>query len=1173
MIASTQTRPEFLQRVSVVHSRSRRVRSAALVAGTALVWLATLGMLAAGDFVFEWSWGIRAGLLGLVTLATLAGLVVGGFRDRGRRNPSRTAADLESAFPDLGQRARTTVQFGGRTAAEMRRSGVRPELVDALVQQTSDQSADLPLDEIVPRKRLWGAAGLLLLSVLGLGLGCLNWEWRTALSRTLLADTPYTKLTVTPGDVTVQKGAAIGISVDLRGRVDRDVVIRSRQAGANNTVAWTRQALLADSSADKDARRASFGVGLEGIESALVYRIEVDSLVSPEYRIDVLDPLTIQRVTAEVAYPAYTRLPVRTFSDGAISALRGSQCQFSVELSREPEEIQLTLQELPTKSHPQEVHGEITVTGPLVTFSLPIERNLLWTLSATTADGVSLEERPFRIRVTEDRPPKLAFDDPDDGIEVHTLAELPMRARASDDYGLTRSGIIFQISGSEEFTLLEEHFDEVLEAVEQAETPGDLTPRTRSVLERLLPLEHFALTQRDSVMYYAFAEDNRASEPQRTESDRRFIDIRPLLQTFRRRDDDGDGGGNDGNRRRLASLGQLIRRERAILNWTIKLSSRGESDDPRDVLSYDRLMRSQADVADLTRLLAERLQDRGIDDVDAFYQAEAVMLEAIDSLSVGDLETAVLQEKDAQQYLVEGRNRLEITLSNRPRERIDYQALRDLDAMILQRLRRNRNEADRNQQEAAQLIVSQLMRMARSEEQIAAQLAAVTASAGEPMAGADATSATAENQSGAAESGEPETADDPETEDVSDQSRSGDESEPPTEDDTAGAASADEAANSENRGTPDIAAIEERQFEILADARELAEEMANLDAITDLANERMTEVTGQLEETAQAIEGRETSTAEAGAEQSARELRELARQIVGLTQGDVMERIAFSRNLTADLTRRQRQVAESIDAEQPTDEKEPNADTATMRATDLAERARTLEDVLQAIASSTEQEEGEAADRVTVAMEERDLAGVRQRLADVAERMNAASAPASEESLPETDDEIPGRAAIAAEIRDTADSTERLAADLDQIYRQLLTPVIEQLRDLEQQAAELAERMEEPENERQAGQLAEDLEEFIEEMEQAGAGGASREELAELLQGGRGGALWQIRGDTGRLSLRAEYRKAFQELLEELQLELQELVLADTDLDADSPVPAKYAPLVERYLKVLSRRN
>ena len=133
--------------------------------------------------------------------------------------------------------------------------------------------------------------------------------------------------------------------------------------------------------------------------------------------------------------------------------------------------------------------------------------------------------------------------------------------------------------------------------------------------------------------------------------------------------------------------------------------------------------------------------------------------------------------------------------------------------------------------------------------------------------------------------------------------------------------------------------------------------------------------------------------------------------------------------------------------------------------------------------------------------------------------------------------------------------------------------MIERLRDLEQRAADLAGRLEEPDNERQGGNLAEDLEELIEEMELTGAGGDAREELSEMLQGRGRADIFERPGGSDSMRLRSEYRQALQELLEELQLEIQELVLADTDLDVETAIPAKYAPLVDRYLKVLSVRE
>ena len=69
-------------------------------------------------------------------------------------------------------------------------------------------------------------------------------------------------MSVEPGDLTVQTGAAVGIEVTLTGRTDRDVVIRTRELDPDNPSAgWMTQNMLADSAADSGPRVASFGVG------------------------------------------------------------------------------------------------------------------------------------------------------------------------------------------------------------------------------------------------------------------------------------------------------------------------------------------------------------------------------------------------------------------------------------------------------------------------------------------------------------------------------------------------------------------------------------------------------------------------------------------------------------------------------------------------------------------------------------------------------------------------------------------------------------------------------------------------------------------------------------------------------------------------------------------------
>ena len=60
----------------------------------------------------------------------------------------------------------------------------------------------------------------------------------------------------------------------------------------------------------------------------------------------------------------------------------------------------------------------------------------------------------------EDRPPRVAFEQPDEALEVHPIAEVLNRIRVADDFGLTRAGIVFQFNDGDEKTLVLQDFHE-----------------------------------------------------------------------------------------------------------------------------------------------------------------------------------------------------------------------------------------------------------------------------------------------------------------------------------------------------------------------------------------------------------------------------------------------------------------------------------------------------------------------------------------------------------------------------------------------------------------------------------------------------------------------------------------------------------------------------------------
>ena len=755
----------FLDRFRSVWARKRRVELGQVAVTTLLLALVGLGLLAIADYLLELGRSARVVAL-LATLVAVAVFAITSlWRTVRRWSQPMTAAEIEAAFPQLGQSVRTTVQFSAMPVEQVQSEGVATTLVTALAEQTHQRALPLTIEDVVPVKKLGLiAGGLAAAFVVVAGASSVDWEWRNATARAVLSDVPYRQLEVQPGNYTVDEGTGSTIDVVLIGRTNREVTLLTRPAG-DAAAEWTERKLetrdeprLAEgvrppvgavvasgagdnqrtggltSPASQGRPRAAFVAKLDRLTKPVEYRVTAGELMSAVYRIDIRRPLRIDEVKVELTPPSYTGQPTSTSLDANLSVLEGTLAKFVITFDKPVKSASIVLaprkqpRDDEDKNEPAVVPlrsgaaitavadaasvgsdaSSIRHEGALfdltrsVTATFGVELTLNedrnYSIVAEAEDGTTLPENKYRIRVRQDQPPQVSFESPDDAIEVHTLAELPMRVRLRDDYGLSKAGVVFQINNEQEVPLIAQDFATVVAAANEVAATGKVSPTTQAALEKVLPLEFFELTQKDSVMYFAFAEDNRPDSPQRTETELRFIDIRPFKRTYQIIDPDpmpaGMGGGGG-----FKTLGELIQRQRHALNRTMQIEKRAAAGRKPDATTLDQLMTFEKDLAASVRETAEGLVARGFDDVELFYQAETAMLAAVDSLSVGKWENATLQMKDALKFLIEARENLQIAILKNP-DPARLAALRQFDRLQAQKLRRPKTDKE----EARELI-------------------------------------------------------------------------------------------------------------------------------------------------------------------------------------------------------------------------------------------------------------------------------------------------------------------------------------------------------------------------------------------------------------------------------------------------------------------------------------
>jgi hypothetical protein len=1100
-MSAREFQSSFVRRFDRIWAQARQVQLSQAICWAVLTVFSGVALLAAADYYLELSLDVRKVailFLGFGAVAVAIALVMQSLR---RWRKQATAATIEHVFPQLGQRIRTTIQCAALNDSQLQQAGMTPSLVVALDKDTVRVAQPLPLDAIVPWKSLALASLLTATTAFVLAAACaMSWQWRAAVARALLGQQPYTRIFVEPRDVTVQEGESLMVQIKVSGRTGSQIMFQSRRLDEADTP-WHDENLVIDQEAAATDHVASLDMPLRNIRHPIEYRVTAGSAQSDIYRIAVLYPLKIVHQEATVQPPAYTRLPSTTTETADVTALVGSDVTLQILLDREPVSAYMETQSLAPQLPgviPPTARQQLTIDGAKLTINFELSSDQTYSIVAKAADGMELPPNKFRLRARPDEPPQVWFDSPSDTIEVHTLAEVLMRIRTSDDFGLARVGIMFEVNNEEEYPLLSQDFEE---AAEELRRDGELSAQTRATLEKVLPLEHFQLSQKDSVMYYAFAEDTRPGQAQRTETDLKFIDIRPFRRNYRSPDQrNGMGQGP-----RFRSLEEIITRQRYALTRTIQLERNLKQTGRPDLPATDALIKHEGELAQATRDFAEGLLERGVDETELMSQAETEMLAAADSLSAGNYATATLQMREALKYLIEGRNRLNILLQNN--------SLRNFDRLQLQKLRRPKSDEQEGRE-----IAQRLDELAQAEEAVMAGLAPLVASSPPPDA-----SRTASEE------------------------------------------------------------LEDHQLDIAAEARAIEKSLSKLEKATDLVKERMTGAANQAEEVSEAIGRAALADANNGAGLARDQFRELARQIKAIFAQEQANRIAAAQQMAADLARDQMQLG-SLLGDMPISgiggppansgnpaaapgmapgNQQPQTDEQ-MRglgglARDLAEKSKTLSDVLAGASKAetpADKKSAEAVARLSSALNVKGMQERLQQLPGQLERKQFAEA----------------RAALG-------DGTERMesaAQQLGRLHRSLVAPQVDSLAQLEQGILKLDKQLDQLDSDSRVTQWHMEADDLIDKLEEAGIDKELPTMLREeMRKAGWGGDEPVRRWNWGRtvggtLASPARYRMLLARAAADLRSRMQEYLLGDTQATGDEPIPPQYQDLVDRYYRVLA---
>jgi len=495
---------------------------------------------------------------------------------------------------------------------------------------------------------------------------------------------------VSPGDTTVELGAAVVITARFDGQLPQEVKLLIGPSPDD-----TQEILLKRSLEDP-----VFGGIISEVKDDMLYHIEYANKRTRDYKITVYEYPMLQRADANIVYPSYTNLPDKVIKDTLqIGVLEGSQVTLAFTLNKTVDTARLV-----TKDG-EALDLTMGSENPnIYTTNLSPTESRRYELKLLDSQGLANKVPPrFIIDVHKNLPPELRPTFPNRDLEASPLEEVAFEAEVSDDFGITAHGLNYTLAGT---------------SSKDINLGQSVSSNKKQKTEYLLELEEYN-AQPDQLLTYSFwAEDvGPDGNIRRTSSDLYFIEIRPFEEIFRENQSFQDQ--NNRQQRENQQQGQqgeqgeeLIQLQKQIISatWNIKRQAdqSGSIDEQKENL--DLVRQSQADALEQARGSMSQAEEpteiQTLQDASKYMETSIEHLtEAAEKTSVSELTPALGAEQSAYQELLKLRER-------------EFEVARSRNAQQ----NNNRNSA-RSQQQLQQLELQQredryeTQRLAQSQQQ------------------------------------------------------------------------------------------------------------------------------------------------------------------------------------------------------------------------------------------------------------------------------------------------------------------------------------------------------------------------------------------------------------------------------------------------------------------------
>jgi hypothetical protein len=479
-----------------------------------------------------------------------------------RRRPDdrQIARFVEERVPELDDTLVTAVdiQERARTAATDESSTFAPLVIAAAAARlrTIDPDHIVGRDRMTRAVRLAAGAATALLFALVFA--------RPLVERS--AQVAYIKLFPESVVVHVDSG-------DMRVPAGRPVTIAAGVSGRRFALGRIAPIVTIDSAGQSttfpmEAGDSRYQLRIPALEHSFTYRVTAGPARSDTFSVTALFPARVQRIELQYEFPSFTGLAPRQERDGGdVYGPAGTRVKLVVHTDKPVTAGRLAFAE----AKPVDL---TRVNERALESTLTLKEEGAYRVRLQDSDGLSSEGVEYFVRVMDDRPPTVHILRPSGDQQITPLEEVPIEARADDDFGIASLEMVYSVAGGPE------------KVVPFTSLGGTDVARIGS---RMLAAEDLKVQPGDVIAYYARARDvPHAKRSTLTRSEIFFLEVKPFNEEYSLAQSQSGAPSAAG-----AQLEGLIAAQKEIISATWNLERRAAAG------------RSAADIKDVADAQAE----------------------------------------------------------------------------------------------------------------------------------------------------------------------------------------------------------------------------------------------------------------------------------------------------------------------------------------------------------------------------------------------------------------------------------------------------------------------------------------------------------------------------------------------------------------------------------------